>query len=125
MHSEQERGVDWAYEEEDQPVLRGLPDRTRQAFGHSISMLQFRERPENVPLWKRLHGFGPGVGELKSGGWRVVLSIEIDPKTIWIVCVFKKDSKSGSKMPKTHKQMIEARLGRLASRLQPTRHTRH
>jgi len=125
MRSDQEREVDYVHEAEDRPAMRGLPDRARMAFGQSIAMLQWREPPENVPLWKPLHNFGPGVGELKRGDWRVVLSIEVDPKTIWIVCVFKKDSKSGSKMPKVHTEMIEARLKRLTRRLQSGPHIKH
>ena len=122
MGADQERGVDYVYAERDQPAMRDLPDSQRLAFGQALAMLQRRESAASIPLWKPLHAFGSGVGELKHSRWRVVLSIEADPDTIWIVCVFRKDSKSGSKMPKKHTQLIQASLKRLDGRLMPPSH---
>lgn len=126
MGNDQDRDVDYVHAERDQPAMRALPGPTRQAVGESLSMLQRREPAVDVPHWKPLHNFGSGVGELKHGKWRVVLSIAAHPDVIWIVCVFPKDSKSGSKMTKQHTQLIESSLKRLGVLLRrPSAPTKH
>jgi len=115
-----ERNVDYVDEIEDKPIMRRLPDGTRTAFGQDLRRLQQGKKATQL---RPLRGFGSGVGELKRGDWRVVLSTIADPRTIWIVCVFKKEAKRGSKMTKKHETLIGSRIARLASILEaPTRH---
>ena len=98
----------------DQHFLRNLPSGTRKAIAEELRRMQRREPPLQ---FRPLKQFGSGVGELKRGGVRVVVSMTADPNAIWIVCSFDKDSSAGAKMKKEHKDQIEAALRRLRQRI--------
>ena len=118
----EKREVDYVDEDRDRPVMRTLPQATRRAIGKEIDRIQ---RGEEALQWRPLAGFGRGVGELKRGKWRVVLSCTVDPACVWILCVFAKDSSRGSRMRTGHRELIQSRIARLAIRLnsaQPTLH---
>jgi hypothetical protein len=98
----------------DRAHLAGLGKGARKALGEDLRRLQ---RREPALQFKPLQGFGKGVGELVRGGTRVVVSLSDDPCSIWIVCVFDKDSSAGAKMKKEHKDLIESRLKGLREKI--------
>ncbi len=108
-------------DESDHEYLRSLPKGAKRAIGGDIRRLQQNERPLQ---WKLLSGFGPGIGELKRGNLRVVITLADDRGAVWVVCTFLKDAKSKSRMRAEHKTLIETRLRRLRQLLSsgPTRH---
>lgn len=113
----EKRTVEYVDVKRDQRILKQLPDATRAAIGEELTRLQRGDDTSQLLQYRPLTGFGPGVGELKRGPWRVVLSTSADPTTVWIVCVFKKDSPSGSTMPKKHRKLIESSLDRLSAHI--------
>jgi phage-related protein len=120
------RKVDYVHEERDKPILRErVPKGTRNSFGEDLHRLQLGETPESLSSWRPLTAFGRGVGELKRGPWRLVLSTVVDTEIVWIVCVFRKDAKAGRAMRQEHRRLIESSLTRLASRLPPASSRRH
>lgn len=119
------REVEYVDEDQDKPILRSLPVGTRTSIGQELARLQRGDRGEDLQQWRPLYEFGRGVGELKRGPWRVVLSTVVDPVRIWIVCVFRKDAKVGGTMMKKHEKLIKARLAQLASKLAPSTTRRH
>ena len=112
-----QRNVAFVDEERDRPILKALPHGTRIAIGREIRRLQNGQRAADLQQWRPLTEFGKGVGELKRGPWRIVLSTVADVLNIWIVCAFRKEAKSGSKMTKKHRTLIEGSLERLHAHL--------
>lgn len=123
--AERKRKVEYVDEDRDQPILRRLPAGPRRAVGEELARLQRGENAEQLQQFRPLPDFGKGVGELKRGAWRIVLSTVIDPTCIWIVCVFRKDAGEKGEMRKSHKILIEASLRRLAGQIEPSSKTTH
>ena len=71
---------------------------------------------------KPLKGFGPGVLEIairhRTDAWRVVYVTEVAGH-LWVIHVFRKKSKTGTKTPKAEIDLIGSRLARLKRETTP------
>jgi phage-related protein len=107
------RNIRFVDEDRDRRFLKNLPKGIRKAIGNELHRLQNGGATDALQQWRPLEGFGKGIGELKRGGIRVVLSVVVDPISVWIVCAFKKDAKKGAQMPRKHRTLIYSSLKKL------------
>ena len=108
------RGIEFLDEGRDRPLFDRLKSGTKAAFAEDLGRLQ---RHEKALQCEPVTDFGSGVMELKRTGWRVIVSLTADPKNIWIICVFPKDSKRGPRMRREHSARIKAGIAKLTMRL--------
>jgi phage-related protein len=98
-------------------VLSSYPPDVKRVFGFALRAVQNGETP---PMAKPLKGLGPGVLELvhafDKNAYRVVYALKIGAN-VYVIDVFQKKSKTGSKTPRDVRNRIEARL-RLARELE-------
>ncbi len=120
-----DRKVEYVDEDRDGPTLRALPKGMRVSIGKDLRRLQNGDPAEKLQQCRPLTEFGKGVVELKRGAWRIVLSTVVDLVRIWIVCVFRKNSREGDKMRKEHRTLIEASLKKLTGWLEPPSKRQH
>jgi len=88
------------------------PEPVRKAAGHQLRDVQNGEFPDGA---KRLRNAGPGAIQLTCRGYRVGLTIEIEPD-VWVVHAFKKDAREGRETRKRHIRLIEQRVNELVAR---------
>lgn len=102
------RGLVWLGDTKE--VLSAFPPDVKRTFGFALRAVQNGEMP---PIAKPLTGLGAGVLELvcASGknAYRVVYALKIGAN-VYVIDVFQKKSKTGSKTPRDVKSRIEARL---------------
>lgn len=102
------RNLYWLGDTKD--VLSAYPPNVKRVFGFALRAVQNGEMP---PIAKPLKGLGAGVLELvheaDKNAYRVVYALRIGAN-VYVIDVFKKKSKTGSKTPKNVKNRIEARL---------------
>jgi phage-related protein len=89
-----------------------LPGPVKTSFGHRLRQVQNGETPLDV---KPLTQFGTGVFELRErfdkNAYRLMYVVNLK-KAVYVLHAFMKKSKSGSGIPKTDTELIEARLKR-------------
>jgi phage-related protein len=88
-----------------------LPDGVRRQFSTKLQYLRAGVTASGVKGWS---GIGPGGRELKSGGYRLVITIEFDD-AIYALHAFKKDSGRGRHTRKRHSDLVERRYRELCS----------
>jgi phage-related protein len=102
------RNLYWLGDTKD--VLSAYPPNVKRVFGFALRAVQNGEMPS---IAKPLKGLGAGVLELvheaDKNAYRVVYALRIGTN-VYVIDVFKKKSKTGSKTPKNVKNRIEARL---------------
>jgi phage-related protein len=102
------RNLFWLGDTKD--VLSSYPASVKRVFGFALRAVQNGEMP---PIAKPLKGLGAGVLELvheaDKNAYRVVYALRIGVN-VYVIDVFKKKSKTGSKTPKNVKSRIEARF---------------
>lgn len=101
------REIDWRGNSRDD--VAGMPDGVRRQFDTKLRYLA-----NDVPVSgiSPFRGIGPGGKELKSGGYRLVLTTEF-PGAIHPLHAFKKDSIRGRKTRGRHVDVIKSRYAEL------------
>jgi phage-related protein len=106
------REFEW-YNDDVRDTLRGWPTEVRADLGHQIRDIQNGGFPGAAKWWK---GAGTGVIQLKSKGYRSVVTIAIQD-VVYVVHVFEKDAAKGSATRKIHKEIVKKRVAELTRRL--------
>jgi len=101
------REIDWRGTSRDD--LAGMPEGVRKQFGTKIRYLANDQLVSGISPF---HGIGPSGKELKSGGYRLVLTTEF-AGVIHPLHAFKKDSGRGKKTRGRHVEVIQERYKEL------------
>ncbi|NJO12234.1 MAG: type II toxin-antitoxin system RelE/ParE family toxin [Gammaproteobacteria bacterium] len=88
-----------------QADLSGMPDGVRAQFSRKLQYLRAGQTVSGIAQWK---GIGNGGRELRSGGYRLVFTIEFDG-AIYVLHAFKKDSGKGRRTRRRHDQLVRER----------------
>ena len=91
--------------------LMALPSRVVDTFGYALHLAQIDSRHQDAKI---MRGFGDAsvlevVESDRSGTYRAIYSIRFEA-AVFVLHVFQKKSKSGSKTPKPDLRLIEERL---------------
>lgn len=101
------RDIDWRGTSRDD--LARMPDGVRRQFDTKLRYLANGGEVSGISPFR---GIGPGGKELKSGGYRLVLTTEF-PGVIHPLHAFKKDSGRGRKTRGRHVDVIQSRYKEL------------
>lgn len=101
------RDIDWRGTSRDD--VAGMPGGVQRQFN---TKLHYLANDVTVSGISAFHGIGPGGKELKSGGYRLVLTTEF-AGAIHALHAFKKDSGRGKKTRSRHIDVIQARYAEL------------
>lgn len=99
------RTFDWFDDVRD--FIKGLPTGEQKKIGDAIREFEDGNMPRTNA--KPLHGYGPGVYEVKYRANRVVLTLKVSDK-VWAIYAYLKDSQDGAKTRRKHELAIRNRL---------------
>jgi phage-related protein len=88
-----------------------MPAGVQRQFDTKLRYLANDAPVSGIAPWK---GIGPDGKELKSGGYRLVLTTEF-PEAVHVLHAFKKDSSRGRKTRGRHIELIEQRYRNLCA----------
>jgi len=97
--------------------FEGFPEDTQRKI---LRALTIAAEGQKADIAKPMKGLGSGIFEValawRGNAYRAVYAVQLG-HDIWVVHVFQKKSKTGSKTPKQETDLIEARLKRLREML--------
>jgi phage-related protein len=94
-----------------QEDLAVMPAGVRRQFATKLAYLAKEALVSGVATWK---GIGPDGKELKSGGYRLIVTTEF-PECVHVLHAFKKDSGRGRRTRGRHVDLVEERYRRLCA----------
>ena len=106
------REFDW-YSNESRDTMRNWGEDVRIDLGRQIRDVQSGGFPAGAKWWKDV---APGVIQLKSKGFRTIITIAVEDVVV-VVHAFEKDSAKGSGTRKQHKEIVRRRVSDLLERM--------